>query len=387
MRRRSGQSGVIEKKGNQWHVRFYVDEPGGRHRKSVYVGPAKGENRLTKAEAIREGARIVAQAGVNTEQHLQRALHPENILTFKKRVEWCRLYHRAWTESKPSSLTAMESYLTKHLLPRFGDLPLDQVTETRVQEFVADLRRTTFEMKTRNGAVIKRYTLSRKSILNIIGILKLIVGRKVWMQWESINLGRPPRSRQRYFTEEQLRRIIEAATGQYRILFALLAGTGMRIGEAAGLYVQDLDLENRVVHVCRSIWKGRDITPKTDNAIREIDIDSALTEMLREYLGERKAGRLFQSKTGTPLAHGNLRKRVLTPLLKQLGIPNAGLHAFRHSRVTILRKNGTPTDLQKQWIGHSSLRTGDRYSHTHEEIEYRKAAAGNVGIDRIMKPV
>jgi hypothetical protein len=42
--------------------------------------------------------------------------------------------------------------------------------------------------------------------------------------------------------------------------------------------------------------------------------------------------------------------RVLHLLLKRLGIPKAGLHAFRHSRVTMLRKNGTPEDLQKQAI-------------------------------------
>ena len=70
----------------------------------------------------------------------------------------------------------------------------------------------------------------------------------------------------------------------------------------------------------------------------------------------------------------------------QVGIPKAGLHAFRHSRVTQLRKAGTPQDLQKQWIGHSSLRTGDRYSHTHEEVEYRRSAAGNVGLDRVLSP-
>ena len=40
----------------------------------------------------------------------------------------------------------------------------------------------------------------------------------------------------------------------------------------------------------------------------------------------------------------------------------------------MLRKNGTPEDLQKQWIGHSSLRTTDRYSHTHQELEYRRLA-------------
>jgi hypothetical protein len=41
----------------------------------------------------------------------------------------------------------MESILTKHILPRFGELLVEQVTERAVQEWVADLRRQTFAMK------------------------------------------------------------------------------------------------------------------------------------------------------------------------------------------------------------------------------------------------
>jgi predicted NAD/FAD-dependent oxidoreductase len=42
--------------------------------------------------------------------------------------------------------------------------------------------------------------------------------------------------------------------------------------------------------------------------------------------------------------------------------------------------------LQKQWIGHSSLRTTDRYSHTHQELEYRRLAASKVGLNFIVGP-
>ena len=79
--------------------------------------------------------------------------------------------------------------------------------------------------------------MSRKTILNIVGVVKLVLGKKVWMTWE-LDLGKPEDPQQRYFTEEQLRKIIEGAEGQYRVLFALLAGTGMRIGEASGLHCQ-----------------------------------------------------------------------------------------------------------------------------------------------------
>ena len=104
------------------------------------------------------------------------------------------------------------------------------------------------------------------------------------------------------------------------------------------------------------------------------------------YIGSSRRIRLFESRNGSPLSAGNIRNRVLHPLLAKLGIQKAGLHAFRHSRVTLLRKNGTPPDLQKLWIGHSSLRTTDRYAHTDQELEYRHREASRVGLDLIVGP-
>ena len=79
-----------------------------------------------------------------------------------------------------------------------------------------------------------------------------------------------------------------------------------------------------------------------------------MIDTLRTYLagcggcgGASKRTLLFQASKGTPLSDVNIRNRVLAPLLKKLGIARAGLHAFRHGRVTVLRKNGTPGDLQK----------------------------------------
>ncbi len=374
MRRRSGQSGTVTRKGNQWHVRYMADTPEGRKKKSVPVGPAAGKGRLTKAEAKRKGAELIEKLGVNTEAHLAAAQHPDTE-TFRKRVEWFKRNRGTWRDAKKSTIKSFDSHLQKHLLPRFGDLLISDITERQVQELIADLAR---------GAAGR--PLSRKTIVNITGLLKLVVGRKVWKEWEELDFGRPTKPKQRYFTESQLKRIIEAAPGQYRVLFALLAGTGVRIGEAAGLHVEDVDLDDRLVHVRRSVFDGEEITPKTEAGIRDIDIDEALAGMLRSFIGDRTSGLLFQSKRGTPLAHGNLRNRVLHPLLDELGIPRAGLHAFRHSRVTMLRKAGTPADLQTKWIGHSALKTGDRYNHAHEELDYRQRIASSVGMDRVLGP-
>lgn len=48
-------------------------------------------------------------------------------------------------------------------------------------------------------------------------------------------------------------------------------------------------------------------------------------------------------------------------------------------------KAGTPADLQTKWIGHSSLKNGDRYNHANEELEYRQRIANEVGMDRVLR--
>jgi len=141
-----------------------------------------------------------------------------------------------------------------------------------------------------------------------------------------------------------------------------------------------------VIYVRRAVWNGRELSPKTRNAVRQIDIDSGLAELLGQHVRDKKSGRVFEARNGAPISGQNVLKRVLHPLLEKLEIPRAGLHAFRHSRVTMLRKRGTPEDLQKQWIGHSSLRTTDRYSHTDQELEYRRIAASKAGLSFVVGP-
>jgi len=371
-----------------WHVRYWVDVPDSeeRQRKSEPIGSATGKDKLTKPEARRRGAELIEALGINTQNRFERIVRGVKQQTFKERVDWCRKFHKAWTEGKPGPIGTMESQLTKHILPRFGEFTVDMVNETTVQEFVAELRATTFERRRKNGTLMKTYKLSRKTVLNIVGVVKLVLGKKIWKTWE-LDLGKAQRQRQPYFTEEQFRRIIQATPARYRVMFLLLAGTGMRIGEAIGLHrAEDLDLDNGVIYIRRSVWRGHEQTPKTENAIRQVDIDPFLAAALRDYIGDSKRTLLFESRNGTPLNDANLRNRVLKPVLVRLGIADAGLHAFRHGRVTVLRKRGTPADLQKLWIGHSSLRTGDRYSHTDEELEYRRSAVSAVAIDSLVGP-
>lgn len=237
--------------------------------------------------------------------------------------------------------------------------------ERTLQEFVADLNRT---------------ELAPKSIRNIIGVLKLILGKKRWQDWKLV-LPEIPEKEQRYFTEDEMRKIINSVEGQWHALFATMAGTGLRCGEVFGLHVEDLDLPLRRIHVRRSVWRGQEVTVKTKRGNRTVDIEPALAEILRQHLNGRTAGRVFQTRNGTPLSKDNVRRKLVS-ILAKLGLRRGGLHAFRHGRVSVLQENGVPGDLVKEWIGHSSLRTTSRY--THIRPEFRERVAAEVGLFKPM---
>jgi integrase len=156
------------------------------------------------------------------------------------------------------------------------------------------------------------------------------------------------------------------------MLFATLAGTGMRCGEAFGLHVDDLDLAAGRICIRRSVWNGEEGTVKTKRGYRTVNIDPALVAMLAEHLDERTSGRVFATRNGTPFCKGNVRRK-LNQILKSLKLAPAGLHAFRHGRVSVLQASGVPGDLVKEWVGHSSLQTTSLYTHFQDDFRQRIA--------------
>jgi len=334
MSRRSGQSGVVVVKGDWYHGRYYVDVPGQeeRVRKSMPIGRVKD---VTKPQAKRKLAEMLNEMGVNSSAHLDRALQP--VRTFAEEAKW-------WEENtlihhKPSSRNSSHYIIKKHLIPHFGEFALSDIDKRKVQEWITVLE--------------KQGKLAPKTVHNMWKVLRLIMGEaftNVRVKLPSI-----PEEEQRFFTPEEAEKIIDAAEGQYKVLFAFQFASGIRFGEAAGLHVEDLDFKESVIRIRRSTFVHQEVTTKTKAGFREIDVDPKMMKMVKEYLGDRQSGRIFESKNGTPLVNGNVNRYVLKPICKQLGIPIGTTHAFRHGRVSLLQQNGVPGDLIKKWIGHTSL--------------------------------
>lgn len=371
---RRGQVGTIAISGRWYVVRFWK-YPSGQDRihASERICPVSGDGALPRGERRRRANEIVAASGVNDAQAF---VEGANGVTFQEQAVWF-LNHsmiRKRNPVKPATMQAWQTCVNKWLNPNLGDSPLSSVNNASVKTLVAKMHEA---------------GLSPKSIMNYIGLVKLVVasaldnnGEQLFpRKWnhEFIDLPIVNKQHQPTFATETMTAIVQKADGQEMALYALLAGTGMRIGEALGLEIKHLSTDCRAITVEQSCWEGDIQTPKTRNAYRQLDISSPLAELLRAFVGNRQSGLMFANKFGKPLSQTNLLRRSLHRILAELGVEKAGFHAMRRLRATWLRKQRAPEDLIKYWLGHAKLSVTDGYSKLADDVEYRKQVADEVG--------
>ena len=227
--------------------------------------------------------------------------------------------------------------------------------------------------------------LSAKTIVNYVQVVKLVLASAVDEEGEQIYprkwnhdfiqlpVVRKDKQHRPAVTEADLKDILSnVKKRKYAVLFALLAGTGLRIGEALALRSPDFGPDCRVLYVRRSLWRGREQEPKTSNAVRVVDIPEVLANELRDYVSSVH-GYLFATAQGRSLQQRNVL-RILHSAKR------VGFHAFRRFRLTWLRKSGAPKDLERFWMGHAPEEVGDLYSKLKEDVAFRQEWAGRIGL-------
>jgi hypothetical protein len=100
-------------------------------------------------------------------------------------------------------------------------------------------------------------------------------------------LPRRPKKRAKFFTLADVARIIVASEGEDRLFYWLVAETGLRSGELAGLRLTDIDGERLTVN--RSVWLGKEQAPKTNNSIRSLALSPQLISLLWEQIARQRA--------------------------------------------------------------------------------------------------
>jgi len=114
-----------------------------------------------------------------------------------------------------------------------------------------------------------------------------------------------------------------------------------------------------------------------------VDIHPDAALVLRNFIGDRKCGFLFQSANGTMLDPRSIGRNNLDLILKQMARDQAGtlFNVFRRFREAVLQRSEVRQILIDYWMGHSNPSMGDRYGRQLvEDIDYRQDQIKKVGL-------
>jgi integrase len=258
---------------------------------------------------------------------------------------------------KRRSLETYRGIARKHVLPALGSVKLRDLDRERVQKM--------YSRKRDAG-------LSPARIRRIHGVLSSALNMAVRWRYIEHNVCRevtPPRvpaPEIRPFSKDEAKRFLSAAaTDRYEGLIVLGLTSGARWGELTGLYWSDLDFDRKVMHVQRSLIKGKGgysfDTPKTKGSSRSVGLTVRGVEALQRHREcQRVAGHqvsgdtlVFTNTAGNPVNHSHFRRNHFKPLLERAGLPDTTFHAAtRHTCTCILlleKVNPKSVALQMGW--------------------------------------
>lgn len=181
---------------------------------------------------------------------------------------------------------------------------------------------------------------------------------------ERLRSPRVPQKVPHFLSEREAERVVEQPSqeGWYqlrnRALLELLYGAGLRVSEAAGLSIEDLQLDQGLVHVRQG--KGR--------KARRVPLGGQAQLALEEWLEQHpsSSGPVFLNRYRKRLSARSMH-RIVRASGRENGLGGLHPHALRHSCATHMLSGGADLRSIQEQLGHASLSTTQRYAHVSVE--------------------
>jgi integrase/recombinase XerC len=234
------------------------------------------------------------------------------------------------------------------------DPPLNEITEKRLVEFMAGLRRL-------DGLP---YSANYQSqIWRTLHTFFQFCHQHAYLPCNLMTgVPRPhpdngPRPRLKIRQVQQLIQAVRQTTLHRRNLamILLMVGSGLRLNEIIGLEVHDLDFD------AKSVW----VTSTKTHKSREVPIRQEAIDVIKAYLGDRQSGPLFLSRYGDPITR-EVVWLLMRRLRQKLKFP-VHAHLLRHTFGHLYNRKGDLRKLQKI-MGHSDVTTTARF-YTDPDFE------------------
>ncbi|PWM38803.1 MAG: hypothetical protein DBX52_06305 [Clostridiales bacterium] len=288
---------------------------------------------------------------------------------------------------KESTFYRYKTVVEHHLVPQFSGMCPQQINAPVIQAFAEVL---TADHKS-------------KTIKDILVILRQILAfANVQGYCEAINtqvqLPKEQKRKPDVLSLMQQQRLILYLTQNMdlqRLGILICLHTGIRLGEICGLRFEDIDFENGMIRIRRTIQRIRNEnggtrflidTPKTEHSLREIPVTEFLMRYLNPYRLCKKTAYLL---TGTiEFTQPRTYQNRFLQYLKACGLPAVNFHALRHTFASRAVELGFDIKSLSEILGHASVNiTLNRYVHSSAEQKRKQMELLSTSVSGVKKVV
>jgi len=186
----------------------------------------------------------------------------------------------------------------------------------------------------------------------------------------------PRQGQPKTLSKEQIEKLVNACDNiRDQLLLTLLYESSLRIGECLALWIEDVNVDGRKIHIRDRGELANDSEIKTPASCRTVDVSDELINQILDYLvivhtDEVETNHLFVKLRGTcagqPLEYADVND-LFQRLKRKTGI-DAHAHLLRHSSLTSLAKNGCRPEVLRERAGHAQFQyTYQLYVHPSED--------------------
>jgi len=284
----------------------------------------------------------------------------------------------AASRRNPLSSNTLATYrdrIKNDILPFIGDIPLDVIDNTIVKALVGkwveeEVSPATMRL---NFTIIKQI---QNSAVDAKGApMYPVTWNPKFIQFPHVHSKKAAVDAQT--VQDAISRLLEGECHECATLVALLAGSGLRIGEARALRLNTgsstwIPQESKLVIREQRKRDGDFRQTKTIAGVREVDLAPELNQFLIRILVNNVCA----------VAPGSLlfpqSDRYYGKLLEEQSIP--GFHALRRFRSTHLAGESCPDALSRYWAGHAAGDVHKGYEVFGKQIQLRKTEVVRIGL-------
>lgn len=331
----------------------------------------------TKKQAQRACSQLLAEFDADTWAAMQEHGNTKPT-TFKDVAElWLTSYKLTVQDiTYQGTKTALE----KHLYPKFGDRPIEDITRVECQQAVNDwyLHYSALGALTGKASRIFKYAISMDMISS--NPMESVIKPK-----------KDAHKRIKVYTKQDFNTLmtyLKADQNTYRgrfvyTLLRLLFYTGLRINEALALEWSDIDFKAKTINIDKTIkFVDKKLAvgkPKTKASVAVLPVDDQTLKILKAWRAYKKKARLAIGLTGEPPIFSKLEGgwifassiyKHLKKATKNAGVPFYGIHVTRHTHASFLIEAGANLKEVQTRLRHGSITmTMDVYGHLSKEYE------------------